>query len=64
MQRAFDTRTVVGIEVADAFYDIVDVFPNDLLVAQGQLFVYIAGCRHSPDIQDDLEQIVGPIDLI
>ncbi len=64
VQRARDAGAVVRIEFADAVHDPVDVFPGDLAVAQDDFSIGIARRRHSPQVQNDLEQVIAPVHCV
>ena len=54
---------VVGVELADAGHDVLDIAAHDLALGQGDLAVDEAGRRHAAKVEDDLQELVVPVHL-
>jgi len=64
MQGALDPGAVVQVKVPQPFDDILDHDRRDFLVGERKLAVDKAGGRDAPQIQDDLQQVIGAAQLI
>ena len=63
VQRALHAGAVVGVEVADAGDDVVEVGLVDLFVRQHHLAVGVAGRGHAPQVEDHFQQFVVSIEF-
>jgi len=63
MQRAFDTRAVIRIELSCALVHVIDLAARDLGLTQNDLTIHKPDGGDSSQIQNDLEQIFAVVRL-
>ena len=63
MQGAFHAGAVVGVELADAFGDVVYFGAGDFLCRKRNFAVHKAGGGDSSEVNDDFEQFFAVVRL-
>ncbi len=64
MERALHARAVVGVKVADALGDVVDLGTGDLFFREGNFAFHESRGGHAAKVNDDLDQFVTVVGFI
>ena len=64
MQGSLNTGTIICIKRAYALVHVIDLNAGHLVIAQGDFAFHKTGGWHTPEVQNDLEEIIAVVDLL